>query len=217
MNEYMDSRIYVLKCFLSRLCVGVYFKRKHLPSWMGKYWGKRRLWPWDPLMIDTSCLLRLLMVHNSLCIFPCKTWRSWATAMDCSLHEARSRFLNMRKKGSALLNSFSLARQQYHTMHRGSWATLRYPWNIPGAAVDVETVLVLPVYFMPNELNVEARSESISEVSEDSHCNHYCHISSFFFHTVHRFGFYGIPFPSKKSVDSGNSLTLSQNLLFNSE
>lgn len=47
--------------------------------------------------------------------------------------------------------------------------------------MDVETVLVLPVYFMPNELNVEARSESISEVSEDSHCNHYCHISSFFF------------------------------------
>lgn len=139
-----------------------------------------------------------VMVHNSLCIVPWKTWRSWATAVDCSLHEARSRFLNMRKKGSALLNSFSLARKQYQTMHKGSWATLHHPWNIPGAAVDVETILVLPVYFRPNELNVEARSESISEVSKDSHCNHYCHISFFFFNTVHRFGFYGIPFPSKK-------------------
>lgn len=131
MNEYMEERLYVLKRLLSRLYMGVYFKRKHLLSWTGKYWGKRRWWPWEPLMTDESSMPAAfsgfwaklpsirVVEHNSLCITPWKTWRSWATTMGCSLHEARRRFLNMRKKGSALLNSFSLAIQKYQNHAQG--------------------------------------------------------------------------------------------------
>lgn len=131
MNEYMGGRIYVLKHLLSRLCMVVYFKRKHLPSWTGRYWGKRRLWPWEPLMTDDSSMPAAfsgfwpklpsirVMEHNSLCIAPWKSWRSWAMTTGCSLHEARHRFLNMRKKGSVLLNSFRLASQKYQNRAQG--------------------------------------------------------------------------------------------------
>lgn len=138
------------------------------------------------------------MTSVLICIAPQKAQRCWTIRMDCILPKGSHRFLPIRDKGPPPLNSWGVAVQHCQRNEKGSWATLPQPRDVMGTELEVETIVVVLIYFRPSELTFTQRKQRvnpISELSKDQCWIHYRQIS--FFNTVHWIAFCGIPIPSK--------------------